>query len=140
MVKLTGPLFSEEARGTLGAARPISSSYRRRLTYPTEIIAPPPPPPPPTVYVVTGTINPNATGNFHLEGTYNGKPYYARLDHAYFLAWGEYNNRATWVISDALPLTAHPLWFRTSTAATPPTTTYNPAQGATGTATVAAGP
>lgn len=88
---------------------------------------------------MTGTINPNATGDFHLEGTYNGKPSYARLDHAYTIWYRFIYRYHIWTISPTPGDLANPLWLysnRTDTG--PESTNYLPDIGATGTATVEA--
>ncbi|MCJ7729498.1 MAG: hypothetical protein MUO27_06445, partial [Sedimentisphaerales bacterium] len=44
------------------------------------------------VYIVTGTLEPDATGNYFYAGERNNKPYYRREDGQFFLwctgAWG----------------------------------------------------
>jgi len=87
-------------------------------------------------YVVTGTLNPDATGNYLYAGTYNGKPYYRREDGAYFIWWCSSTSPDYWIISTAAGVIGGPIayWYRES----PEIGNYAAAGTATGTATVAA--
>jgi len=91
------------------------------------------PPAQPIAYNVTGTLEPDATGNYRKGGTHNGKPYYIRLDGAWFIWW--YIGTLVWVISAKLDNPDGPSWTRGETLEGK----YNPAFPATGTATVASG-
>lgn len=117
----------------------LSSSYRNRLArqMPEEEEAPPPPPEPDLI--VTGTLNPDSTGDYFQAGTHNGQPYYARDDDAWFI-WYLYLamfDKHRWHISDELGDTSRPYWRRDLDALGPPPGSYGAQNGATGLATVA---
>lgn len=79
---------------------------------------------------ITGVLDPDATSTYLKAGTYNDKPYYRRLDGAYFVWWRVVG---LWVISVELGSWAGRLW----TMADPEITgDYNPIPPATGIATV----
>jgi len=44
-------------------------------------------PPPAADYIVTGTLTPDATGNYLEDGTYNGRPAYRRADSQFWIWW-----------------------------------------------------
>ena len=108
MVKIIGPLASHHASGRISAPRIYSSSLRNRH----DRVAPPaPPPPPPHDLQVTGTLNPDATGFYDEAGTYDGKPYHARTDNAFFIFWDAYYRQ--WIIT--IVLGYHPsYWYSIS--------------------------
>lgn len=68
------------------------------------------PPPPVADYNVTGEIYPDATCNYFLTGTYNGKPYYRREDGAWFIWWDDVYE--FWVISVLLGDVGESWWIR----------------------------
>lgn len=80
---------------------------------------------------VTGTLNPDATGTYHLDGLYGPDPLWKRDDDAYYL-W-RYAALHRYRISDA-PGNPTPSWIRLNDRYG----TYAPDHGATGTATVTA--
>ncbi len=136
MVKIRGPLGSHDASGSLRAPPIYSKSLINRQAR----IAPPAPPPPPAFdLLVSGTLTPDATGNYNEAGIYNGQPYYARTDSAFTIWW--YENPMygiyIWTISEILGDTFLLRWNMNSTPGNPPTGIYSPSRGATGTATVA---
>lgn len=100
----------------------------------TNMPLPTPPAPPTPDYNVTGTLVPDATGDYYLGGVLNGKNYYRRLDNAWFIWWDGLN---TWAITKVLGATPLDYWTRTDPLIVG-AYTNNPE--ATGTATVAAGP
>jgi len=83
-------------------------------------------------YVVTGTLDPDATGNYLYTGTYKGKPYYRREDGAYFIWW--YSTSSYWIISAAVGVLGTAYWYKTLSEAGE----YTAAGTATGTPTAAA--
>lgn len=110
----------------------LSSSYRNRLAraMPEEEEAPPPPPP--YDYLVSGTLNPDATGEYSDAGIHNGQPYYARDPNTYFLWWWPADS--WWVISTALDNVGRPgCWHSAAILGI-----YTPAWSYTGDATVTA--
>jgi len=58
---------------------------------------------------VTGTLNPDVTGEYSPIGTYNGKPSYELAGNGWFLWW---NGVATWFISSALGFSGEDWWER----------------------------
>lgn len=52
-----------------------------------------------TAAVVTGSVTPNATGNYSISGTYNGQTAYVRNDNAYWI-WYDINTNL-WNLSTA---------------------------------------
>ena len=110
----------------------LSSSYRNRLNRPVEEEAPPPPPEPD--YIVTGTLNPDATGNYFEDGTHDGKPTYRRTDSAF---WIWYHQPAvSWIITTTVGPVDPDGWFHNISIEG----TYTPFGAATGIATVTAAP
>lgn len=84
-------------------------------------------------YTVTGTLGPDATGNYDYAGEYEGEPWYLRVDDA----WRIYYNIEldSWFISaDFTP--APPRWICEEGG---PEGQYNPVGGAVGIATVTLG-
>ncbi len=79
---------------------------------------------------VTGTLDPNAIGDYLYAGEYNGEDYYYREDGAYFL-WHE---GGYWYITNHLGWGTGGYWLYGGVG--DPVGNYNPAGGATGTATV----
>lgn len=67
----------------------------------------------PADYHVTGTLDPDATGNLYYAGEYNDLPYYVRGDWAYFL-WHEVHPVNRWMISITLGSGEPANWSRTS--------------------------
>lgn len=47
-------------------------------------------------YTVTGTLTPNATGNYYRRGMLNGKRWYRRTDKAFYIWWSDANR---WILS-----------------------------------------
>lgn len=87
--------------------------------------------PPTADYVVTGTLTPDATGNYFETGTYDGQPYYKHEDLDYWIWWYD---PSMWIISDVLGGESGFYWYKTAQ----PITGYYTAGGtATGTATIA---
>lgn len=82
-------------------------------------------------YVVTGSLTPDATGNYRYAGAYKGKPFYRREDGVYFIWW--YPVFSWWLISDGVG-TAVSYWYRAS----PIIGDYSPSGPGQGTASVAA--
>src|SRR4051812_8851326 len=60
----------------------------------------------PTELVVTGTLEPDATGRYVADGTYNGRTTYRRVsDSAFYIWWyGNDAGRVQWLISTFSPL------------------------------------
>ena len=85
-------------------------------------------------YNVTGELTPDATCNYFLAGTYNGKPYYRRADGAWFIWWD--SGPSYWIISTSVDVYDPAYWFRSLTILG----NYSAAGTATGIATVSAGP
>lgn len=110
----------------MGGHKTISGS-----SYPT----PAAPVPPLADYNVTGTLTPDATCNYFLAGTYNGKPYYRRADGAYFIWWNVLND--TWFISSILGEYNPPYWFHDTELIVG---IYEPGDETFGIATVSLGP
>jgi len=82
-------------------------------------------------YVVTGTLSPDATGNYLYAGTYRGEPYYRREDGAYYIWW--YSTSSYWIISAAVGVLGTAYWYKTLSEAGE----YTLAGTATGTPTAA---
>lgn len=85
-------------------------------------------------YQVTGSLTPDATGNYFVAGTYNLKKYYRRADGAYYIWWYAGPLGAQWVISNELGVVG---WLRGSMDIEGPYIPYG--GGTSGTATVSAG-
>ena len=85
-------------------------------------------------YHVTGTITPNAAGNYTCENEYKNKFTYVLEDRTYLLWWDGIDS---WIISNSIGWKEGPYWSRTNLTITG---AYVPCGGAAGTATVAAGP
>jgi len=83
-------------------------------------------------YTVTGTINPDATGDYTQNGTHNGQPAYDRDGDGAYWIWA--NVGGLWFISAAKDTTS-PGWERDADTITG---AYPAVAPATGTATVAA--
>jgi len=79
---------------------------------------------------VSGTLTPDATGNYACAGTYNGKCYYSRADSAYYIWWDEANGQ--FVISVVLGTVGTAYWTKADTILG----VYSPQGTATGDATV----
>jgi len=107
---------------------PLHSRWTRRRRQLPE--APPAPPPPPPDYIVTGTLTPDATGDYFQDGTYEGQPCYRRTDSAFWIWYWSY--RHWWYISTS-PATTVPRWGRTHSNILG---SYNPVPPYTGIATV----
>ncbi|MFA5163817.1 MAG: hypothetical protein WC441_04870 [Patescibacteria group bacterium] len=84
-------------------------------------------------YVVTGSLTPDATGNYYYTGIVNGKPYYRRGIDSWFIWRSEVNN--TWWITTTLASISGYRWTRVNTEIVG---SYVAEGGATGTATVTA--
>jgi len=100
---------------------------RRELPKP----APPPPPPPPD-YVVTGTLTPDATGEYFHDGEHNDHPLYRRADSAFWIYWCSLAH--WWRIADHVDAITDK-WMKIGSGITGP---YLPYGAVTGTATVSA--
>jgi len=86
---------------------------------------------------VTGTLNPDATGIYVENGTYNGKPAYERADGAYWIWW--YNGITEfWTCSAAKGSFGDSYWRLVIDQSLHLLGEYSPVGTATGTATVAA--
>jgi len=68
------------------------------------------PPAQPIAYNVTGTLEPDATCNYIEAGINDGKPYYRRLDSAFFIWWSA--GFESWTISKNLCEEGEAFWFR----------------------------
>lgn len=80
---------------------------------------------------VSGTLAPDATGNYTRNGTYDGKPCYERADGAWWIWWTSVYE--LWFITAVKgQIVAVPQWYSDTLAGD-----YTPTGGATGTATVA---
>jgi len=84
-------------------------------------------------YIITGTLTPDATGSYILNGAYGGRNAYMRTDGAYWIWSGE---GAAWAVSPTAGSLAGPSWQRIG--ATIEGANYTAYQTSTGTATVAA--
>ncbi len=118
----------------------ISSSYRNRLA--REAAAAPVPPAPEPDFIVTGTITPDATGNYFDAGVMNGQPYYSRDDLAYHI-WYHFQmppGLHFWEIDTVLGGTGPARWYKATGPFESAAGPYLPAGTATGTATVATPP
>jgi hypothetical protein len=87
-----------------------------------------------TPYHVTGTLTPDAAGNYAAESEYKNKFTYVNSGRTYFLWWDGIDS---WIISDSVGWKEGAYWSRTDPAIIGE---YAPQGGAIGTATVAAGP
>lgn len=83
---------------------------------------------------MSGTLSPDATGNFYTAGLYNGRGYARRADGAYFLWWDGVD---TWTISAVLGTPGADYWEEV--AVSPVSAAYDPLGTATGVAAVAEG-
>jgi hypothetical protein len=83
---------------------------------------------------VSGTLTPDATGGFHLQGTYLSQPAYRRHPTGHWI-WSP-DAGANFFLSTAPGNALGPFW----TKAAPITGNYAPQNGAVGTAAVAAPP
>lgn len=116
----------------------ISSNYRNRLARQTPTPAPAPPPDPD--FIVSGTLTPDATGNYFAAGIYEGETYYEREDSA-FVLWFQYVDPGPfwiWNISQVLGVELPLWWTKIDFAPALPPGDYVPEGTATGTATVSA--
>jgi hypothetical protein len=85
-------------------------------------------------YHVTGTLSPDAAGNYMAESGYKEKFTYVSPERAFFLWWDGIDS---WIISDSIGWKEGPYWLRTDPAIIG---VYAPQGGATGIATVVVGP
>lgn len=90
-------------------------------------------PAPPTPHHATGTLTPDATGNYPAEGEWNDQPSYVGPDREFFIWWDGIDS---WLINDYIGRTDGIGWKRTDPAIDGE---YAPYGGAVGTATVEAG-
>lgn len=102
-------------------------SHKKKGVSSARIVGPPKP-----TYKVTGTITPDATGNYWTAGIHEGKPYYKRLDEEWFL-W--YDGTINWFISKTVGEFGTSWWYKEFYPETP-VGDYEPNGGATGIATV----
>ena len=84
-------------------------------------------------YVVTGTLDLDATGDYFYMGVHNTKPYYRRAEEAHYYIWWETHS---WYISFLPGATQTFYWQRTDSNIVGQ---YVPRLAASGTATVAEG-
>jgi hypothetical protein len=106
----------------------MGGQHKMGSTYKESIQQPPP------AYRVTGNGNPNMNGDYNQAGIANGQPYYSRTTGTYFLWWNDID--AWWVINNLINNNGHPHFHGDSGDILG---VYSSHQGATGTATVAAG-
>jgi hypothetical protein len=85
-------------------------------------------------YIITGTLTPAAAGNYTCESGYKDRPTYVGPLRAFFIWWDGINS---WYISTCVGDASGPCWKRTALCLIGD---YNPYAGATGIATIAAGP
>lgn len=85
-------------------------------------------------YHVTGTLNPDAAGNYACESGYEDEFTYVNPEREFFLWWDGIDS---WIISNSVGWKEGPYWSRTDPAIAGD---YAPYAGAVGTATVVAGP
>ena len=83
------------------------------------------------VHRVTGTLTPDATGDYSPHKIHNGKISYRRTDGLYFLWW---DGATTWVINTGLDILYPPAWLRVDPD---PVGDYQPIDPWTGITTVA---
>lgn len=86
--------------------------------------------PPFSELTVTGTLSPNATGDYLYTAINDSKPYY-RLSSSYVLWWG--SSDSYWFISTVLGTPGAAYWYRDNAS---PIGTFTPQGTATGTATI----
>ncbi len=120
------------AQKHVGGMPVISSSLRNRRWRGIEL---PPEPPPAFDLIVTGTLTPDATGNYIQITDYNGYPAFARENGNYFIWYGWFKGIPYMRITDTLGVHTTPFWRVAYTLSTPPAT-YYPMSGATGNALV----
>ncbi len=136
MVKLTAPMMSHWASGQLRGPTVCSSSLRNRRAREG-----PPAPPPPIVHdlIVTGTLGPDATGDYDEAGIFNGQPYYERTDAAYFIWWWPIPSPPSsfWFLTNVLGNPSGTAWAKHGPMIQPVTGLYIPYANTTGDATVA---
>ena len=84
--------------------------------------------------IVTGSIVPDATGNYFEDGTYGGKAAYRNADSSFWIWWSTSFNY--WFLTNAKGDKTN--WWIRDTVGDPVTGTYQNAPGAQGIATVAA--
>ena len=66
------------------------------------------------VYNVSGEIDPNATGNYFYDGSYNGKPSYSNFLEGIMLFYIGWDNVSRWYISPIKGASAGYNWYRIS--------------------------
>jgi len=95
----------------------------------------PPPPPPVADYHVTGTITPDATGDYFVDGVYNGFPCYRNATSTFWIWY--LPGTPAWVICAIKGNIFIPGWVGAEDQIE---TSYEPGNGAIGIATVSAVP
>ena len=88
------------------------------------------PPPPPPDYLVTGTLNPNVSGQYFFWTSFGGKPAYLKLPPVGFLWYNSLISRYTISLAPGFSTWC---WIRTAPGILGD---YAPTAGYTGTATV----
>ena len=74
--------LSRHTKAERGA--PLQSRWTTRRRFLAHVPEGGPPPPTPDL-LVNGTLNPDATGDYYEDGTYNGQPTYRRDDSAFWI-------------------------------------------------------
>ena len=91
----------------------------------------------PSLLTVTGTLDPDITGNYIVGGTYNGRNYYVNTDASRHIWWDSHDS--LWAITVALGryVTDMSQWYSEIREDAPVAGEFTPDVGATGMATVA---
>ena len=61
-------------------------------------------------YNVSGTLNPDVTGNYILVGTYGSKSYYSLVGNGWYIWW--HTTKEWWMISQVIGSINTPYWNR----------------------------
>lgn len=96
------------------------------------------PPPPPAARKVTGTLSPDATGDYSFAGNYNNKSYFKHFTKSWYIWYelkmpGEFHY---WRITKQLGVEAGPRWSKLTVVYESEHGDYGPTAPTTGTATV----
>jgi len=92
---------------------------------------PPPPPPPAPFLIVSGTLNPDATGNYAYKDEYGGKHRYKKLTTDFVIYWDP--THSVWFLTDHPGEEGLGGWFK---AGTEVTGEYEPGDPYEGTVTI----
>jgi len=84
--------------------------------------------------IVSGTLDPDATGTYLYRGYFNGKPFWEHASGGWFVYWSD--SAGHWIILGA---TTDPYWYKTTYPETP-LGLYFPAWGGSGLASVSEAP